>query len=367
MLLLLLIPTSSATNNKALQASKDLRVNFYQESCPQAEDIVAKVVISSFRNDPAIAAGLIRLAFHDCFVNGCDASILLEKTPTGEKTERDSPINGQNMRGLSVIDQAKKMIEEECPGIVSCADIIQFAARDSVIMTGLYHYDVPGGRRDGLVSREKDIEANMPLVVWNVTKMVEIFNEKGLNNEDLVVLMGAHSVGSAHCPTFYYRAQKNDPKLSSKMSEKMKAACNKPNFQDMLNSSLPFDSVSPNLLDTGFYNQLISGEALIESDQALSLDSRTSKIVYMMASPNGRWRDEKFVNAMVKMGNIEVKTGTEGEIRKHSQYVNEPSGSNADSGSDAYSGSDPDNDSTPDINMGPFGNLFPGLIPGIPH
>lgn len=53
----------------ALAAEQELlQVGFYQNSCPHAELIVADEVRKSFVQDIGIAAGIIRLSFHDCFV-----------------------------------------------------------------------------------------------------------------------------------------------------------------------------------------------------------------------------------------------------------------------------------------------------------
>ncbi|KAJ0616651.1 putative peroxidase [Helianthus annuus] len=126
-----------------------LQYGFYNGKCrtSDVEAIVRNTVYYKFLKDRSIAPALIRMQFHDCFVNGCDASILLD----GPNSEKTAPPN-LSVRGFDVIDAAKAAVESVCPGVVSCADIIVMATRDVISFSGGGRYSVQTGRRDGLVS-----------------------------------------------------------------------------------------------------------------------------------------------------------------------------------------------------------------------
>lgn len=57
---------------------------FYQYSCPQANDIVMSVLHKAISKDPRMAASLLRLHFHDCFVQVC-FSIIVKYTKVKKK------------------------------------------------------------------------------------------------------------------------------------------------------------------------------------------------------------------------------------------------------------------------------------------
>nr|GMC88478.1 cationic peroxidase 1-like [Ipomoea batatas] len=117
-----------------LNYSAQLSEDFYSKTCPNALSIIKTAVANAVELEARMGASLLRLHFHDCFVNGCDASILLDDTAnfTGEQSA------GPNLsiRGLDVIDNIKIELEKSCPNIVSCADIVAVAARDSVLASG---------------------------------------------------------------------------------------------------------------------------------------------------------------------------------------------------------------------------------------
>uniref|UniRef100_A0A804QFW7 Plant heme peroxidase family profile domain-containing protein n=1 Tax=Zea mays TaxID=4577 RepID=A0A804QFW7_MAIZE len=105
---------------------------FYASSCPAALVTINAAVRAAVLLDRRMGASLLRLHFHDCFVQGCDASVLLDDTGnfTGEKSAGP---NAGSLRGFGVIDTVKALLEALCPRTVSCADILAVAARDSVV------------------------------------------------------------------------------------------------------------------------------------------------------------------------------------------------------------------------------------------
>ncbi|VAI28700.1 unnamed protein product [Triticum turgidum subsp. durum] len=141
-----------------------LKAHFYRPSCPAAEAVVRDIVLARVAADPAaLPARLLRLFFHDCFVRGCDASLLIDST-AGNTAEKDAGPNG-SLGGFDIIDTAKAVLEAVCPGVVSCADIVALAARDAIsfqVGFGRDLWDVQLGRRDGVVSSASEALSNIP-------------------------------------------------------------------------------------------------------------------------------------------------------------------------------------------------------------
>ncbi|PAN30970.1 hypothetical protein PAHAL_5G382500 [Panicum hallii] len=309
-----------------------LKVGFYNKSCPSAEALVQQAVAAAFKNNSGIAAGLIRLHFHDCFVRGCDGSVLIDTT-ANNTAEKDAVPNNPSLRGFEVIDAAKKAIEARCPRTVSCADIVAFAARDSVALAGNnLTYKVPAGRRDGRISTAADASNNLPSPLSNATELVGNFTRKGLTAEDMVVLSGAHTVGRSHCSSFTNRlygfsnASDVDPTISSAYAFLLRSICPSNSSQFVPNTTTDMDLMTPAVLDNKYYLGLANNLGLFTSDQALLTNATLKKSVDEFVKSESRWKN-KFVKAMVKMGSIEVLTGTQGEIRLNCRVIN--SGSSA--------------------------------------
>ncbi|RZC19022.1 Cationic peroxidase 1, partial [Glycine soja] len=139
-------------------SANDLRPDFYKSQCPQALEAIKAEITSAVRKEPAMGLVFFRLHFIDCVVQGCDASNLLKDTAnfTGEQSAIPS-LDSRN--GTDIIEKIKARVEKLCPGVVSCADIVAFAARDSVVANllkkkGLLHTDQElynGGSTDSIV------------------------------------------------------------------------------------------------------------------------------------------------------------------------------------------------------------------------
>ncbi|KAK1291762.1 Peroxidase 5 [Acorus calamus] len=306
-----------------------LQVGFYQHTCPQAETIVRSTVAKAFSRDHRVTGGLIRMHFHDCFVRGCDASILLDSLP-GIDSEKMSRVNNPSLRGFDfeVIDEAKSRLEHHCPQTVSCADIIAFAARDSAFISGGIDYQVPSGRRDGRVSLAPEVRENLPFPTFNADQLKARFLEKGLSAEEMVTLSGAHSIGVSHCSSFNTRlynfnnvTNAQDPSMDPALAAYLKTRCPPPPMDKKVDPIAPLDFSTPNRLDNKYYKNLKRNRGLLTSDQTLMSDRSTARMVNNNARHGSYWA-AKFGEAMIRMGSIEVLTGSQGEIRKSCRVVN---------------------------------------------
>ncbi|XP_010260510.1 PREDICTED: peroxidase 43-like [Nelumbo nucifera] len=295
-----------------------LRVGFYSQTCPNAEEIVSSVVREAVFSDPRMAAILLRLHFHDCFVEGCDGSILIDNDQASEK----HAFSHQGVGGYEVIEKAKAQLEAVCGGVVSCADIVALAARDAIALSNGPSYEVPTGRRDGRISNLA-LADNMPDVSDSIEQLKAKFMQKGLSVKDLVLLSSAHTMGTAACffmkKRLYNFSPKggSDPSINFLSLMELKSQC--PQNGDV-NVRLALDRGSPLTFDANILRNIRDGFAVLESDAKLYQDEVTKRIVdsYLgMLSPiSGPSFETDFVDSIVKMGQIGVKTDSRGEIRR---------------------------------------------------
>ncbi|KAK1434562.1 hypothetical protein QVD17_00309 [Tagetes erecta] len=292
-----------------------LKIGFYDKSCPHAEKIVSKVIDEVMAVAPSLSGPLLRLHFHDCFIRGCDGSILLD-TPTGQ-TEKFAPPN-LSLRGFNIIDRVKLALEKACPGVVSCADIVALVARDVTVATKGPFWEVETGRRDGKLSIITDLRnPGLPPFNANITTLKQSFALRGLNTKDLVVLSGGHTIGTSHCSSFESRLYNftgkgdTDPTMDQNYIARLKLKC-KPKDQTTL---AELDPGSFKTFDDSYFKLVTKRRGLLQSDAAL-LDDPETRSYLVQATSHGSTFFKDFGVSMVKMGRIGVLTGSQGEIRK---------------------------------------------------
>ncbi|CAI0625921.1 unnamed protein product [Linum tenue] len=118
---------------------KGMSWSFYTSSCPKLESIVKKRLQQVFKKDIGQAAGLLRLHFHDCFVQGCDGSVLLSGSAGGPSEEQGAPPNlSLRQEAFRIIEDLRARVHKQCGRVVSCSDILAVAARDSVALVYTY-------------------------------------------------------------------------------------------------------------------------------------------------------------------------------------------------------------------------------------
>ncbi|KAG6779397.1 hypothetical protein POTOM_015777 [Populus tomentosa] len=290
-----------------------LSMNYYVFNCPLAEPILRSTVTSALQSDPTLAAALVRMHFHDCWIQGCDGSILLDSTKDNT-AEKDSPGN-LSVRGFELIDDVKEQLENQCPGVVSCADIIAMAAREAVSWSGGPVYDIPKGRKDGRRSKIEDT-INLPFPTFNASELVRVFGQRGFSAQDMVALSGAHTLGVARCSSFKTRlSDPVDPTMDSDFSKALAKTCSGGD-----NAEQPFD-VTRNNFDSFYFQALQRKAGVLFSDQTLYNNPKTKAIVNNYAMNQAMFFLD-FQRAMVKMSLLDVKEGSKGEVRADCRKVN---------------------------------------------
>ncbi|GLT45843.1 hypothetical protein SLA2020_196460 [Shorea laevis] len=269
----------------SLQPPVKLVWHYYkiQNTCRDAEVYIKHEVKLFWDKDKSITSKLLRLVYSDCFITGCDASILLD----GPNSEKTAPQNS-GLGGFEVIDKIKIVMESRCPGVVSCADILNLATRDAVHLAGAPSYPVFTGRRDGMLSSAASVDLPSPSISWE--QALAYFKSRGLDVLDLGTLLGAHSMGRTNCSYILDRLY---------------------NFNGTERQTRPW-----------MHLLILSHKAVFEVDQQLLYGNDTAQITEEFAAGFEDFR-KSFALSMSRMGNIKVLTGNQGEIRRNCRFTNQ--------------------------------------------
>ncbi|EOY02826.1 Peroxidase superfamily protein [Theobroma cacao] len=293
-----------------------LSENFYSNTCPNLESIVKQEVSTKFSQTFVTIPATLRLFFHDCFVEGCDASVMIS-SPNGD-AEKDAQDNlSLAGDGFDTVIKAKQAVERQCHGIVSCADILALAARDVVVLAGGPSWEVELGRLDGLVSKASNVAGNLPEPEFNRVQLNTMFARHNLTQLDMIALSGAHTVGFSHCNRFANRlysfssSSPVDPTLDPNYAQELMQACPR-NVDPSI--AINMDPETPQTFDNVYYQNLVAGKGLFTSDEVLFTDPASDPTVNDFATNPGNFNGA-FITAMRKLGRVGVKTGKNGEIR----------------------------------------------------
>ncbi|KAL9672346.1 hypothetical protein QQ045_028596 [Rhodiola kirilowii] len=75
-----------------------LCTTFHDTSCPNASTVVRSVIVEAQKRDVLAGGKFMRIHFHDCFVNGCDGSVLLDNAD-GIESGKDAALNAVSLEG----------------------------------------------------------------------------------------------------------------------------------------------------------------------------------------------------------------------------------------------------------------------------
>ncbi|KAM0866370.1 hypothetical protein ACQ4PT_042672 [Festuca glaucescens] len=313
----LLVAAAAATVSEA-----KLSQRHYASTCPNVETLVRGVVTQKLQETFNAAAGTLRLFFHDCFVRGCDASVLISGPGDEHSAGADTTLSPD---ALDLITRAKAAVEASCANKVSCADILALATRDVVSKAGGPLYPVELGRLDGKVGTRAIVKHSLPGPGNNLDQLNKLFATNGLTQTDMIALSGGHTIGVTHCDKFVrrlYRFKGAKPHYSPPMNlaflRQMRATCPL-NYSPATVAML--DAATPLRFDNGYYHTLQQQKGLLSSDQVLFADRRSRSTVNYFAANQTAFFDA-FVAAMAKLGRVGVKTGADGEIRRVCTKVN---------------------------------------------
>ncbi|XP_015870190.3 peroxidase 21 [Ziziphus jujuba] len=298
----------------------ELQLNYYEQSCPKAEEIIKQQVINLYHKHGNTAVSWVRNLFHDCMVKSCDASLLLE-TSNGIESEKESE-RSFGMRNFKYVNTIKEAVEKECPSTVSCADIVALSARDGIVMLGGPHAEMKTGRKDSKESYASVLEDFIPNHNDTISLVLSRFQSIGIDVERTVALLGAHSVGRVHCVNLVHRLYPTvDPTLDPDYADYLKGRCPTPYPDPNAVLYARNDRETPMILDNMYYKNILNHKGPLIVDQQLASDPKTSPFVEKMAADNGYFH-EQFANAIVLLSENNPLTGDQGEVRKDCRFVN---------------------------------------------
>ncbi|XP_059444852.1 putative Peroxidase 48 [Corylus avellana] len=324
-------PGFSSVSLASSHVESSLEYDFYRQTCPQAEAIVRSSMARIYSEHQDVSPALLRLFFLDCFIEGCDASVLLDDS-NGDKNrsiERQA-IPNKTLKGFDQIDLIKEELEKACPGVVSCADTVSIATRDGIVLAGGPFYPVLTGRRDSSHSYYDEALAEIPRPDDNVTQTLHLFALRGFDERETVSLLGGHNIGKIGCELIEKRLSdfketgQPDPMIAPDFLTEMRLKCqdSSSNSTTLLPGMSYLQTLSSSIssgagFGTHYYRSLLMGRGLLFADQQLMAEEKTARLVRAYASDDGSTFRMDFGRALMKMSSLGVLTGSKGQVRRN--------------------------------------------------
>jgi peroxidase len=166
------------------------------------------------------------------------------------------------------------------------------------------------GRRDSLTFNATAPD-NLPVPFERTDEQLRLFQSRKFDATYLVALSGAHTFGRSHCPTLFNRTIDTNPPIDPNFKKQLEATC--PNDQSL--NTINLDIRTPTKFDNMYYINLLNHQGVFTSDQDLASHPKTKEIVNLFASNQNEFFNI-FANAFVKVSQLSVLTGNQGEVRK---------------------------------------------------
>lgn len=179
-------------------------------------------------------------------------------------------------------------------------------------------YPVELGRLDGLRSDASDVAGNLPEPTFNLDELNSLFAKLGLSQTDMIALSGGHTIGFTHCSRFANRlysfspSSPVDPSLNPDYAQQLMGSCPVNVAPDIV---VPNDPTTLNTFDNAYFQNLVAGKGLMQSDEVLFTNPASRNTVLDFARNSGDFA-AAYIAAVTKLGRVGVKTGNQGQIRR---------------------------------------------------
>ncbi|KAK3026544.1 hypothetical protein RJ639_041841 [Escallonia herrerae] len=233
---------------------------FYDRSCPKAVEIVKSIVAKAVAREARMAASLLRLHFHDCFVKTGGPSW---DVPLGRRDSRDASLSGSNSNIPAPNNTFQTILTKFKLKKLNIVDMVALSGSHTI------------GNARCTTFRQR------------------LYNQSGNGQPDFSLVQS-------------YAAQ-------------LRTRCPKSGGDQNL---FFLDFVSPTKFDNSYFKNLLANKGLLSSDQILTTQSAVSLELVKKYAANSELFFEQFAKSMLKMGNISPLTGSRGEIRKNCRKIN---------------------------------------------